>query len=137
MQSIAFDADGTGWVAESGLNQVVEFTAARILSAPVPHGLAFDNNGSVWVSNSVHAAIDVHSASTLTSGTAALIQRITTGSGAGCSLFDGQGCVRSVDRAGARAMIHALRNGCSFLTVANATTAPAAQSPAEMIIARA
>jgi hypothetical protein len=77
MQLIAFDADGNGWVAESGLNQVVEFTAARILSAPVPHGLAFDNNGSVWVSNSVNAAIDVYSASTLTSGTAALIQRIT------------------------------------------------------------
>jgi sugar lactone lactonase YvrE len=136
MQSIAFDADGNGWVAESGLNQVVEFTAAqlattgvvapavrltfpfadpvdvvfdshhnlwvansvsgvimftpaqlagigappepeRILSTPVPHGLAFDNNGSVWVSNSVNAAIDVYSASTLTSGTAALVQRIT------------------------------------------------------------
>jgi sugar lactone lactonase YvrE len=136
MQSIAFDADGNAWVAEAGLNQVVEFTHAQlatagvvapavrltfpfsdpvdlvfdahhdlwvansvigvimftpaqlagigpppepeaILSTPVPHGLAFDNNGSVWVSNSVNATIDVYSASTLTSGTAALVQRIT------------------------------------------------------------
>jgi sugar lactone lactonase YvrE len=136
MQSVAFDADGNAWVAEAGLNQVVEFTRAQlatagviapaerltfpfsdpvdlvfdahhdlwvansvngvimftpaqlagigappepeaILSTPVPHGLAFDNNGSVWVSNSVNATIDVYSASTLTSGTAALVQRIT------------------------------------------------------------
>jgi sugar lactone lactonase YvrE len=84
---LTFDAHQNLWVAYNP-SGVLMYTAAQIavsgalvstigLSTPVPQGLAFDDNGSVWVSNGLNATIDVYSASTLTPGPAMLVQRIS------------------------------------------------------------
>jgi streptogramin lyase len=84
---LAFDAHQNLWVAYNP-SGVLMYTAAQIamsgalvstigLSTPVPQGLAFDDNGSVWVSNGLNNTIDVYSASTLIPGPAVLVQRIS------------------------------------------------------------
>lgn len=97
-RSPAFDAAGNLWVANSGGSQVVKYTINPTTGTPtptvtatlklnptmnaVPTGLAFDNAGNLWATDSPHGVVLKYTIASLTNGATPLPVTTITGFGA-------------------------------------------------------